>query len=118
MKTMLIATVLTGLVLGGCGSPSNPQKAPASNSTETPSAQGTVREFKLNGEVVSVNNDKKSAMINHKAIEGFMEAMTMSYPVPDPMDLEKLKAGEHITATVYQSLSEGRLWIAKVQVEK
>lgn len=42
----------------------------------------------------------KTANITNDKIEGWMETMTMEYPVPDP---QKLHAGDEITATIVVS---------------
>ncbi len=39
-------------------------------------------------------------MIDGAAIPNFMDAMKMDYPVPSNSDLQALKAGESIAATV------------------
>ena len=56
-----------------------------------------VRRYTLHGKVVSVDAANKTANISNEKIEGWMDAMTMEYPVPDP---SKLHAGDPITATV------------------
>jgi len=114
LKLKILSTALLLLVLvAGCTDRGKQEKGTAT----TGSAQ-TPREFKLDGEIVSVNKDGKSAVIKHKTIEGFMEAMTMSYPMPETSDLEKVHAGDHITATVYHDASSNRIWVGNVQVQK
>jgi Cu/Ag efflux protein CusF len=39
--------------------------------------------------------------VRHQKIEGWMEAMTMDFPVREGEDLSKIKPGTHIRATVY-----------------
>src|SRR5271166_5714856 len=39
--------------------------------------------FHLHGKIVLVDLKNGSADVNHDAIPGFMDAMTMPYPVPD-----------------------------------
>ena len=56
-----------------------------------------VRRYTLHGKVKSVDVANKTANIYNEKIEGWMDAMTMEYPVPDPT---KLHAGDSITATV------------------
>ena len=104
----LIGCAILGLLVFGCG-PSQPS-APSQQATQA-------REFKLDGEIISVDKDKKTAVIKHGNIEGFMAAMTMSYPVPEPRDIEKIKAGDHITATLYDEPKENRMWVGNIQVE-
>lgn len=56
--------------------------------------------FHLHGKVVSVDVGDRSAAIDHDAIPGFMDAMTMSYSIPDEKALSTLKPGDEITADV------------------
>jgi Cu/Ag efflux protein CusF len=55
----------------------------------------------LHGEVVHVDAQTNQATINGAKIEGWMDAMTMQYPVKDKQELESLKAGDCIDATVF-----------------
>src|SRR5580700_10833996 len=68
------------------------------------------KSFTFHGKVEAVNAD--SLTVNGEKVEGWMDAMTMKYKVDDPKILKKLKAGDEITATVY----EGDLSLHKVQV--
>jgi protein SCO1/2 len=82
-------------VLAGCHSS---QKAP------TPSATSqNVKVYKLRGKVVSTNATKGEATLNHEAIPGFMDAMTMPYKLKDPSILGELHPGDVITADVLVS---------------
>lgn len=54
----------------------------------------------MRGVVMKVDAANKSATIDAEKIEGWMEPMTMEYPVANPDDLSKLKPGNKITATV------------------
>lgn len=62
---------------------------------EPPAHHYTVR-----GVVLKVDPANKSATIDAEKIEGWMDAMTMEYPVASAADLAKLKPGNKITATV------------------
>lgn len=59
-----------------------------------------VHYYELKGTVISVDKGHQQAVINHQAIPGFMEAMTMGYTIKDDAALEQMKAGDHITARV------------------
>jgi len=59
--------------------------------------------FHLHGKIVSVNSTNGYAEIDHDAIPGFMDAMTMSYRVPDARALASLKPGDEIAADVVVS---------------
>jgi len=58
------------------------------------------KHYKLTGEVTQLDPKLHTATINHQAIAGWMEAMTMEYPVRTTQDFEKLHVGDHIIATV------------------
>jgi|SRR5580704_1835245 hypothetical protein len=58
-----------------------------------------VRQYKLEGVVVSLDPQGHIAKIKGEKIEGWMEAMTMEYPVKDGFGT--LHVGDHITATVF-----------------
>jgi protein SCO1 len=58
------------------------------------------REYKLQGQVLSITADHKEANIKHEDIPGFMSAMTMPYKVRDPKEYEPLTPGDLINATL------------------
>jgi protein SCO1/2 len=66
----------------------------------------------MQGEVVSVDPSAHTATVKHGKIEGWMEAMTMEYPVKDKQQFAKLKAGEKIRAEVEVQGTD--YWIANV----
>ena len=57
--------------------------------------------YPVRGVIVKVDPAGKTAAVNAEKIDGWMEAMTMDYPVHDPKLLEGLKPGDHITAIVH-----------------
>jgi protein SCO1 len=57
----------------------------------------------MRGKVMSVNVAKSEVTVNHEAIPGFMEAMTMPYNVKDPNVVNELHPGDVITADVLVS---------------
>jgi len=79
--------------------------------TESASQPGLKR-YQMKGKVVSV--DKQSGMVNldSEAIPGFMDAMTMSYPVRPATVLDELAAGDVITADVV--VQGERYWLENV----
>jgi len=44
-------------------------------------ASANAKRYKLKGKVLSVNKMTKKVTVNHEAVEGYMEAMTMEFPV-------------------------------------
>ena len=59
--------------------------------------------YKLRGKVVSTNSATGEVTLNHEAIPGFMDAMTMPYKLKDPNILSELHPGDVITADVLVS---------------
>ena len=74
-----------GVVLAGC----------AKQESQEP-----LKHYTLQGEVVSIDSQAKTAVIKHDEIKGWMEAMTMPFPVRPPERLSELKPGQKITARV------------------
>ena len=58
------------------------------------------KQHPIRGKVVSVDRTRNEIVLEHGAIPGFMEAMTMSYPVADPAAISELHAGDAISATL------------------
>ena len=54
----------------------------------------------FHGKVEAVT--EKGLTVNGEKLEGWMDAMTMSYPVDKPAVLKKVKVGDTIMATVYK----------------
>ena len=59
--------------------------------------------YKLRGKVVSTNPATGEVTVDHEAIPGFMDAMTMPYKLKDPSILSELHPGDTITADVLVS---------------
>ncbi|MFZ0785111.1 MAG: copper-binding protein, partial [Candidatus Acidiferrales bacterium] len=58
------------------------------------------KRYHLVGKVVALDQRGSSVVVDHQAIPGFMDAMTMAYPVRDPHILDPLGVGDEITADV------------------
>jgi protein SCO1/2 len=61
-------------------------------------AAGVVKTFPIRGKIVSVDAAKGSILLDHEAVPGFMEAMTMSYKLKNPTIASELHPGDRITA--------------------
>ncbi|SRR6266496_1636270 len=72
------------------------------------------KRYPLKGKVISV--DKRANMVNvdGEDIPGFMGAMTMPYPVKPPSELDKLSAGDAITADVV--VQDDNAWLENIVV--
>ena len=63
-------------------------------------SQGDVKSFSIHGKIVSVDAKRGAIVLNHDAVPGFMDAMTMTYPLKDPSVASELHPGDVITATL------------------
>ena len=95
IRRLLASSLLAFLALTGCHSG---QKAPSQQS-----AAENFKVYKLRGKVVSTDAAKGEVTLNHEAIPGFMEAMTMPYKLKDASILGELHPGDWITADLLVS---------------
>jgi protein SCO1/2 len=96
MMRRLIALPLLALIfLAGCHS--------SQKSAATSSAGTNFKVYHLRGKVVSTNAATGEVTLDHEAIPGFMEAMTMPYKLKDASILGELHPGDVITADVLVS---------------
>ena len=64
----------------------------------------------MQGEVLKLDPAAQLATVKHGKIEGWMDAMTMEYPVKDKNQFLKLKVGDKIEAKV--AVQGTDYWIA------
>src|SRR5579862_3703975 len=98
-KSLLALAAALSIMVCGCGQPGTQNDNPVAAQSPSP-AQAQEKRFHLKGTVVSLDRPHKHVVINHEAIPGFMEAMTMPYPVVDDKTLDMLTPGDQITADV------------------
>src|SRR5579863_7368793 len=72
----------------------------AVNSSAQDKAKGKAKSYTFHGKVEAVTD--KGLTVNGEKVEGWMDAMTMTYPVDKPDVLKKVKVGDTIMATVYK----------------
>jgi Cu/Ag efflux protein CusF len=72
------------------------------------------KRYTLTGDVLAIDPQSHTASIKGDKIEGWMEAMTMEYPVPDISEFFKLTVGDRITATVF--VGESAYHISEIKV--
>ena len=93
---LLASSLIVAFLLTGCHSGSTASSERLSSSTN-------YKVYKLRGKVVSTDAAKGEATLNHEAIPGFMDAMTMPYKLKDASILSELHPGDVITADVLVS---------------
>jgi len=74
----------------------NPQQAQGPRAPETAPQRTVVGE----GKVIATVPNANQIVVEHGEIKGFMEAMTMGYPVDPPSLLEGLKFGDKVRFTI------------------
>ncbi len=80
---LVLATLL--LAVAGC------------KQAQTPQVSGVMQSFTLRGKVLATNPATGEVTLDHEAVPGFMEAMTMPYKLADPSTLSELHPGDRIT---------------------
>jgi protein SCO1 len=94
LSVLIILSTLSLAMLAGC----HPSDA---NSTSETRQQ--FKTYPLRGKIVSTNSTTGEVTIDHQAIPGFMEAMTMPYKLRDRRIVGELHPGDLITADVLVS---------------
>ncbi len=96
------AVLFTGLfvmsALGGCK-----QQAGVPAAQDATQAASTTKSYNVRGKVVSTNAATGEVTLDHEAIKGFMDAMTMPYKLKDPSIISELHPGDVITAKLLVS---------------
>jgi Cu/Ag efflux protein CusF len=94
--------LILGLVLAAC-------------SRSAPESKEPPRRYAMRGQVLRLDDQGHLATIKNEKIEGWMESMTMEFPVKDPQDFAKLHPGQVIRATVFVQGND--FWVGEVQPE-
>ncbi|GAC1437105.1 MAG: hypothetical protein NVSMB62_30090 [Acidobacteriaceae bacterium] len=55
----------------------------------------------LTGKVEAVDAKERTLTVNHQKVDGWMDAMTMAYPVHEEKTIQTVKPGDRIQAKVY-----------------
>ena len=90
--------ILLPMLLAGCKQSSNGAAAGASSNAASGAASGELKTFPVRGKIVSVDAAKGMVTLDHEAIPGFMDAMTMPYKLKDASVASELHPGDRITA--------------------
>ncbi len=105
MRTLIFFLSIC-LLLSACQSPD----ASSANST-------SVKRYDLRGKVVSVHKLQKRAKIDHEDIPGFMDKMTMDFPIKENWVWEDLVPGVEIRAElVVDSSAKDPYWLEKIAI--
>lgn len=73
------------------------------------------KRYQMRGVVLRLRAEARVAVVKHEKIEGWMEPMTMEFPVPDAAEFAKLKEKATIRATV--CVNDLYYWLTGITVE-
>jgi len=103
MRFLLCFTLLI-LILSSCAK------------TETKEASPVAKRFTLKGKVVSVDRAGKKAKIDHEDIPGYMDAMTMDFPIRQDEVWDVLTPGSDIRADLVVDNGNAQFWLENISV--
>ena len=101
-----LLVVLTGLLV--CGGPA------CRSHSKPPTSTAAEQRYKLKGKVVSIDKEQRQVTVDHEAIEGYMGAMMMPFPLKDERARETLTAGDQVQATLV--VKGDQWWLEEVVV--
>ncbi len=105
---ILVPAFLVGIVFSSCTqTPREEAKQAAAAKSSKP-----VETYDLKGEVLGMNPVNQTVLLRHEEIKGWMEAMTMEFPVKEKSDFEKFKPKQKITAKV--NVQGDEFWISNI----
>ena len=109
MKSPLRAVLAVSLTLLPLACSRRETAAPAD--TAAPSA--TAQRYDVRGIIRGVDAAKREVTVDHEEIPGYMDAMTMSFPVrDDPQVFEILRTGDRLEAKLV--VDDGDYWLEKI----
>ncbi|MCW5559001.1 MAG: SCO family protein [Verrucomicrobiae bacterium] len=94
-------------LLSGCG-------RPATDAGAAGGSEGAITNYDARGVVLSLQPEKKTVVIRHEEIPGYMMAMTMPLEVRDTNELASLHPGDGIRFRMRVTETDG--WIDQIQV--
>jgi protein SCO1/2 len=74
------------------------------------------KRYPFSGTVLSVDRTARKAKVEHADIPGYMEAMTMDFPIHEDWVWDELKAGSEIRAELVVDNANGQYWLEKIAI--
>ena len=82
----IILIIIVAIALAACG-------GKGASTAVSNSASPNAKRYPIQGKVVSIDAAAKKATIEHKDIPGFMEGMTMEFPIHADWAWDEIKPG-------------------------
>ncbi len=82
--------------------------------TQSQNASADAKRYAIKGTVVAVDKAKKKATIKHEEIPGYMDAMTMDFPIREDWVWEDLTAGADVFAELV--VDADGYWLEKIGI--
>ena len=79
-------------------------------------SDGPTVKYELRGKIVSVDLKGRQVVVDHQAVPGFMEAMTMPFTVRDGQALKEMAAGDQLQATLV--VADSGAWLENTVITK
>ncbi len=83
---------------------------------ETQNTSANAKRYELEGEVLSVDRANKKASIKHKEIEGYMDQMTMDFPIREDWVWDDLTPGAQIFADLVVDNQNNEYWLENIKI--
>ena len=104
MRFLALLVIVLAVIAAGCG---GSKKAASSE---------PVQKYKIHGVIEKLDPKGPSATIKHDKIEGFMDAMTMEFPIKNKDEFAKLRTGQVIDGTVF--VQDVDYWVGDIRESK
>jgi protein SCO1/2 len=102
MKHRILIAFFFLLALAGCVKKQPEQTKP-------------IKTYTINGVIKALDAEHHTATIEHQEIVGWMDAMTMEFPIRSVSDFAKLQVGQKITAKV--NVQDLEFWLSEIQIQ-
>ena len=89
----VLLLIIVAAALAGCSRP-----AASTSNASANAASPNAKRYAFKGVVTAVDKTAKTATIKHDAIEGYMDAMTMAFPIHADWVWDELNVGSEVRA--------------------
>jgi Cu/Ag efflux protein CusF len=89
--------------------------AACNRGSSSANSSAVTKHYSLKGKVVSIDKLAAAANVDNEPIAGYMDQMTMAYPVKPPAMFDQLQPGDSITADLVVE-PDNKYWLENVKV--